>query len=158
MKKTINLKRVMSLFAVIVLMFSIMTVTVSAGSVSDTKNSVVAVIGQNGTVYASGFAIGEKGKPVEYIVTSNQAVLGGVNTTATVAFDIAANDYVSADIYLYSAAKDIAILKLPQPTKKVQPAVLCLMEDVNPDDAFAAIAYPGNPNNSKAVSSHYHCL
>lgn len=145
MKKTMNLKRIMSLFAVVVLMFSFMTVTVSAGTASDAKNSVVAVISQDGMSYGTGFAIGEVGKPVEYIVTNNHVVQGDAgNTTATIAFDLASNDYVLANVYFFDAAKDVAVLKLPQPTDKREAMVLCPMENVAPDDAFAALGYPGN--------------
>ena len=145
MKKTMNFKRIMSLFSVVVLMFSFMTVTVSAGSASDAKNSVVAVISQDGTSYGTGFAIGEVGKPVEYIVTNNHVVQGDAgNTTATIAFDLASNDFVLANVYFFDAAKDVAVLKLPQPTDKREAMVLCPMEDVDPDDAFAALGYPGN--------------
>lgn len=145
MKKTMNFKRIMSLFAVIVLMFSFMTVTVSAGTASDAKNSVVAVISQDGMSYGTGFAIGEVGKPVEYIVTNNHVVQGDAgNTTATIAFDLASNDFVLANVYFFDAAKDVAVLKLPKPTDKRQAMILCPMEDVDPDDAFAALGYPGN--------------
>lgn len=145
MKKTMNLKRIMSLCAAIVIMFSFMAVTVSAGTASDAKKSVVAVISQDGMSYGTGFAIGEAGKPVEYIVTNNHVVQGDVgNTTATVAFDLASNDFVLANVYFFDAAKDIAVLKLPQPTNKRQAMVLCPMKNVDPDDAFAALGYPGN--------------
>lgn len=145
MKKTMKLKRIMSLFAAIVLMFSFMTVVVSAETASDAKNSVVAVINQDGMSYGTGFAIGEVGKPIEFIVTNNHVVQGDAgNTTATIAFDLASNDYVLANVYFYDATKDIAVLKLPQPTDKRKAMVLCPMEDVEPDDAFAALGYPGN--------------
>lgn len=145
MKKTMKLKRIMSLFAAIVLMFSFMIVVVSAETASDAKNSVVAVVNQDGTSYGTGFAIGEVGKPIEFIVTNNHVVQGDAgNTTATIAFDLASNDYVLANVYFYDATKDIAVLKLPQPTDKRKAMVLCPMEDVEPDDAFAALGYPGN--------------
>lgn len=145
MKKTMKLKRIMSLFAAIVLMFSFMTVVVSAETASDAKNSVVAVINQDGMSYGTGFAIGEVGKPIEFIVTNNHVVQGDAgNTTATIAFDLASNDYVLANVYFYDATKDIAVLKLPQPTDKRKAMILCPMEDVEPDDAFAALGYPGN--------------
>lgn len=63
---------------------------------------------------------------------------------ATVAFDLASNDYVTANVYFCDPSKDIAILKLPQPTDKRQAMVLCPMEDVDLDDSFAALGYPGN--------------
>ncbi len=145
MKKVVNFRRVMSLFAVIAIIFSFMTVSVSAGTASDAKNSVVAVISQDGYSYGTGFAIGEVGKPVEYIVTNNHVVRGDSgNTTATVAFDLASNEMMLANVYFYDAEKDVAVLKLPQPTEKRTAMVLCPMEDVDPDDEFAALGYPGN--------------
>ena len=140
-----KLKRVFSLFAVFAVIFSCMTLTVSAGSATDAKNSVVAVINQSNTGYGSGFAIGQVGKPVEYIVTNNHVVHGDWgNTTATVAFDLASNEAVSANIYFYDADKDVAVLRLPQPTEKRQAMVLRPMKYVDPDDSFAALGYPGN--------------
>ena len=95
--------------------------------------------------YGTGFAIGEVGKPVEYIVTNNHVVQGDIGyTTATVAFDLASNEMMLANVYFYDAAKDIAVLKLPQATDKRQAMVLCTMENVDPDDEFAALGYPGN--------------
>ncbi len=144
MKKSTNLKRVVSLLAVFMILFSFMTVSVSAKTPSEAKNSVVVVIGVDGA-QGSGFAIGEVGKPVEYIVTNNHVVKGEAgNTTATVAFDLASNDYVSANVYFYDAEKDLAVLKLPQATDKREAMVLCPMEYVDPDDEFAALGYPGD--------------
>ncbi len=144
MKKSTNLKRVVSLLAVFMILFSFMAVTVSAKTPTEAKNSVVAVIGADGS-QGSGFAIGEVGKPVEYIVTNNHVVQGEAgNTTATVAFDLASNDFVLANVYFYDAEKDLAVLKLPQATDKRQAMVLCPMEDVNPDDEFAALGYPAD--------------
>jgi len=136
----------MSLVAVVAMVFSLLTITAgaAASSVSEAKNSVVVVISETGG-YGTGFAIGEEGKPVEYIVTNNHVVDGDKGcTTATIAFDLASNDYVNANVYFYDANKDIAILKLPKPTDKRQPLVICPMKDVNPDDTFAALGYPGN--------------
>ena len=140
-----NFRRVMSLLAVIAILFSFMSVTVGAKTASEAKNSVVAVINQGGTGYGSGFAIGEVGKPVEFIVTNNHVVRGDLgNTTATVAFDLASNEMMLANIYFYDADRDVAILKLPQPTEKRKAMVLCSMKYVDPDDEFAALGYPGN--------------
>lgn len=145
MKKTRSLKRLVSLFAIVVMMMTFATASVSAKNASDAKNSVVAVINQNGASYGTGFAIGEVGKPIEYIVTNNHVVQGDAgNTTATVAFDLASNEMMLANIYFYDAEKDVAVLKLPQATDKRQAMVLCPMENVDPDDAFAALGYPGN--------------
>lgn len=144
MKKSMNLRKFISVLAVFTILFSFMTVNVSAGTASDAKNSVVAVIGNDGA-QGTGFAIGEVGKPIEYIVTNNHVVKGDSgNSTATVAFDLASNDYVFANVYFYDASKDVAVLKLPQATDKRQAMVLCPMENVDPDGTVSALGYPGN--------------
>ena len=115
MKKTCTLKRILSLFAIITVIFSFMAISVSAGTASDAKESVVTVINQDGMSQGSGFAIGKVDEPVQFIVTNNHVVEGEYNTMATVAFDLASNDYVVASIFLYDAERDLAVLKLPQP-------------------------------------------
>ena len=146
MKKNMKFKRVMSLLAVVTILFSLLTVTASAATnnFSDAKNSVVVVISEDGTKYGTGFAIGKPGEPVEYIVTNNHVVNGETNKIAVVAFDLASNEAVQASIFFSDAKKDLAVLKLPKPTELRQAMVLCPMEDVNPDDTFAALGYPGN--------------
>ena len=143
MKKTMNFRRIMSLFAVIVFMFSYMTVTVSAATASDAKSGVVAVQSADGSGLGTGFAIGEKGKPVEYIVTNNHVVNGEVNTTATVYFNLAANKMMLASVCYYNASKDIAILRLPEATTERTPLTLCPKERLDPDDVYFAMGYPG---------------
>ncbi len=151
MKKTMNLKRIMSLFAVVVLMFSFMTATVSAATTaSDAKNGVVAIQSQDGG-WGTGFAIGKKGQPVEYIVTNNHVVnnvengviVGEPHTTATVYFNLAANKMMLANVCYYNESKDIAILKLPEATTERVPLTLCSKEDLDPDDVYYALGYPG---------------
>jgi len=138
-------KRLVSLLAVVAIMFTLMTVTVFAGSAFESKSSVVAVLSEDGSSMGSGFAIGKPGKPVEFIVTNNHVVKGDAGlTTATVFFDLASNEAMNANVYFFDAAKDVAVLKLPQPTEKREPLVLCPMEDVDPDDEFAALGYPGD--------------
>ena len=142
--KNTNFKRIVSLFAVLVLLVSFMTITASAGTATDAKESVVAVINEDETGWGSGFAIGKPGEPVEFIVTNNHVVDGDLGcTTATVAFDLASNDFVTANVYFFDAETDIAILKLPQPTDKRKAMVLCPMKHVDLDDSFAALGYPG---------------
>ncbi|MCH5185439.1 MAG: trypsin-like peptidase domain-containing protein [Oscillospiraceae bacterium] len=145
MRKKPCLKMTLILSVVSALFMCFMSVNVFAASASDAKNSVVAVISQDGMVYGTGFAIGKVGKPIEYIVTNNHVVQGSAgNTTATVAFDLASNEMMLANVYFYDETKDVAVLKLPQATDKRQAMTLCPMEYVDPDDAFAALGYPGN--------------
>lgn len=94
----------------------------------------------------SGFAIGENGKPVQYIVT-NYHVVHNENTgekaqSVTVCFSAAANRYMTAQVYRYSEAKDIAVLRLPEPTTEVKPLKLRKYSDNNMSETFYALGYP----------------
>lgn len=94
----------------------------------------------------SGFAIGENGKPVQYIVT-NYHVVHNENTgekaqSVTVCFSAAANRYMTAQVYRYSEAKDIAVLRLPEPTTEVKPLKLRKYSDNNISETFYALGYP----------------
>ena len=132
-----------SIAAIIALMFSLATVGVFAAKASDAKNSVVVVVSEDGLSYGSGFAIGKVGKPVEYIVTNNHVVRGDKgNTVATVYFSLASNKMMLANVYYYDKDRDIAVLKLPEPTTERQALVLCPMDQVDLDDTFMALGYP----------------
>lgn len=117
------------------------------------------------TVYmrGSGFAIGKEGGPAEYIVTNAHVVLdqtasglssidtsGAVTynskraTEVSVYFSYGANEFMRAQIYMVDEAKDIAVLKLPQPTDKRTPLVICKSSDVNMNDSFAALGFPAS--------------
>ena len=94
----------------------------------------------------SGFAIGENGQPVQYIVT-NYHVVHNENTgekaqSVTVCFSAAANRYMTAQVYRYSEAKDIAVLRLPEPTTEVKPLKLRKYSDNNISETFYALGYP----------------
>jgi hypothetical protein len=116
----------------------------------EARDSVVAVIRNDGAtsgiVYGSGFVIGEEGKPVEYVVTNNHVVNdvenGHKNTTAIVCFSMATGDSMIANVYYSNEEKDIAILKLPEPTDKRKALVLCPMKYIDLNDTFAALGYP----------------
>lgn len=142
-----KIKSLFSLLAVVAVLLSSMMIPALAVTPSDAKKSVVVVISQDGYSYGSGFAIGEVGKPIEYIVTNNHVVhptnFSG-NTTATVAFSLASGNYMVSNIYYYNAEKDIAILKLPEMTTEREAMALRPMEYVDPDDEYAALGYPSN--------------
>lgn len=110
---------------------------------------------------ASGFAIGEEGQPVSYIVTNAHVVVDeyarymSLDSTAAktevnsrradevrVYFSYGANDFMRAQIYYVNEKKDICVLKLPEPTEKRKPLVLCKSDNVDMDDDFAALGYP----------------
>ena len=94
----------------------------------------------------SGFAIGENGKPVQYIVTNYHVVFntktGDKADSVTVYFSAAANRYMTAQIYRYSEARDIAVLRLPEPTTEVKPLKLRRYSDNNISETFYALGYP----------------
>lgn len=109
----------------------------------------------------SGFAIGEEGQPVSYIVTNAHVVLDKyaeyMSTDSTTAktevnsrradevrvyFSYGSNDFMRAQIYYINEKKDICILKLPEPTDKRKPLVICRSEDIDMDDEYAALGFP----------------
>lgn len=118
------------------------------------------------TVYSrgSGFAIGEVGEDVSYIVTNAHVVLDDtaegiksldpLNKTLNLSnkkanevrvyFSYGANDYMRAQIYMVNEEKDICILKLPQPTDKREPLVICKSSEVDMDDDFSALGFPAD--------------
>lgn len=112
-------------------------------------------------LYGSGFAIGEQGEPVSYIVTNAHVVVDryaeymSLDSTSAkfdvnsrradevrVYFSYGANDFMRAQIYYVNEKKDICILKLPQATDKRNPLVICRSEDIDMDDEFAALGFP----------------
>ena len=114
-------------------------------------------------LYGSGFAIGEQGEPVSYIVTNAHVVVDryaeymSLDSTSAkfdvnsrradevrVYFSYGANDFMRAQIYYVNEKKDICILKLPQATDKRNPLVICRSENINMDDEFAALGFPGD--------------
>ena len=112
----------------------------------------------------TGFAIGDPNGKAEYIVTNAHVVLdetadgmqsidslgGSVQysskkaTEVLVYFSYATNDFMRAQIYMVDEAKDICVLKLPEPTDKRTPLVICRSSDIDLDDTFAALGFPGS--------------
>ena len=85
--------------------------------------------GNTASGMGTGFAIGNPGEPVEYIVTNGHVVQmayeypridPSISGKVQVYYSAAENDYVQAQVVYYSSPseKDIAILKLPSPTDK----------------------------------------
>lgn len=129
--------------------------TVKIKNANDARNSVVFIVAtgtgidENGEMYpgawrGSGFAIGDPKKPVEYIVTNAHVVLDdlGEQCSLSVYFSYAAHDSVTPTIYKVDAKKDIAVLKLPEPTTKRTALVLCPTDEVNVNDEASALGFP----------------
>lgn len=115
---------------------------------TEAKDGVVWVVSQYGEYYSagSGFAIGEAGKPIQYIVTNYHVVFnsdtGRKADSVNVFFSAAANRYMSAQIYSYSADKDLAVLKLPEPTTERKALKLRKMKDTDTSATYYALGYP----------------
>lgn len=115
---------------------------------TEAKEGVVYIVSDHGTSVGtgSGFAIGENGKSVQYIVTNYHVVFdsntGEKADSVTVCFSAAANRYMVAQIYRYSAEKDIAILRLPEPTNEVKPLKLRKYSENDLSETFYALGYP----------------
>ncbi len=147
--KLLRVLLVFSLCAAMLAGFAPKSVYADNGKVTTAREAmdgVVLVVGESGeeASYGTGFAIGKVGEPVRYIVTNyhvveNVAVEGG---KIYVYFSAAANNYMLAELYWYSGAKDIAVLRLPEETTMRTPLVLCPMEDVDMNDTFTALGYP----------------
>ncbi|MHB8064105.1 MAG: trypsin-like peptidase domain-containing protein [Ruminiclostridium sp.] len=142
-----------------VLIISILVITSAlsafAASPSDAKESVVMVAGvfQDGEIrtLGTGFAIGEPGKPIQYIATNCHVATADITdakgnivklTGIQVYFSAAANNFMNAEVYWKNVEKDLAVLKLPEPTKDRKAMVFCPMEKTNQDDNFSALGYP----------------
>lgn len=115
---------------------------------TEAKNGVVFIYAgfQDAAGTGSGFAIGENGKPAQYIVTNYHVVFnketGEKASQVIVYFSAAANRYMVAQIYRYDENRDIAILRLPEPTDEVKPLKLCRTKDTDKSKTFYALGYP----------------
>ena len=105
----------------------------------------------------TGWAIGKKGSPVQYFVT-NGHVVEGVKTYGgylSIYYSVAENDVVSPQLVYYSAPsdKDIAILKIPEPTTKRKALDIRSSSTVNIGETAYALGYPGVAMDSQSYNS-----
>lgn len=96
----------------------------------------------------TGFAIGDPGKPIEYIATNAHVATDPnvIQIELKVYFSYAQNDFVIPTIYKVDEVKDLAILKLPAPTDKRTALVLCPSDDVDMNGEVTALGFPGVAN------------
>lgn len=117
--------------------------TVTITTASEARNGVVYIETNEGS--GTGFAIGEPGKPIQYIVTNAHVVSnGGLGTEAVVVFGLAEKNYQIGTVVKISTRKDIAVLKLEEPTTERTALVFCTSEDISYDDNFTALGFPFN--------------
>ncbi len=153
--KTVSRILSVCLIAMIVMSFVTMTVSAEVTDITSAKNGVVCVVNNSQTSQGSGFAIGKPGEPVQFIVTNNHVVeewKGYTPDTAYVYFSAAANNFMVANVYYYNEEKDIAVLKLPEPTTMREALTLCPADAIDLSDDFAALGYPniGSENTDYA--------
>lgn len=154
MERMKNKKIIAAIIAVVAVIFSVCMLVFAyphnemPDNYTEAKDGVVYIVSEHETYIGtgSGFAIGENGKPVQYIVTNYHVVFdtdtGEKADSVTVCFSAAANRYMVAQIYRYSAAKDIAVLRLPEPTNEVKPLKLRKYAENDLSETFYALGYP----------------
>lgn len=143
-------KRIAAMLAVLIMAFCCMGFTAFADGdpIADASNSVVFIRSEfwDGYGFGSGFAVGEKGQPVEYIVTNAHVVHDGVTGQTsdyiTVYFNVMANKFMVAEIYHLDKVKDICVLKLPEPTTERQALPLGRADEVSTGNTVYALGYP----------------
>lgn len=121
---------------------------------TDAKDGVVFIASDFGT--GSGFAIGIPGEPIQYIVTNYHVISyeGLLSSNVDVYFSWAANKYMTAQIYSYNIEKDIAVLKLPEPTTERTALKLCKMKDTDTSETFYALGYPARANEGEDYTKY----
>ena len=147
-------KRILMAIVIISMLTSLSIPCFAATSARDAVNSIVMVYTEYKTVvngiettnsgWGSGFAIGKVDQDVQYIVTNYHVVkeANEGNGTIQVYFSVAANKFVQAEVYWKNEAKDLAILKLPEPTKERTALVLRMSKDIDLNDTYSALGYP----------------
>lgn len=149
-----RIKKIIAMISAMLLLAA-STLSVQAASPSDAKDSVVMIAGVftdgRTRTLGTGFAIGEPGKPIQYIATNCHVATaelkddkGNVLTLAAIQvyFSAAANNFMNAELYWKNVDKDLAVLKLPEPTREREAMVFCPMNKVNLDDNFSTLGFP----------------
>lgn len=175
------LKRISALILTMVLVCSFACVNASAQKniADESRDSVVFIttdiyaFDQNGREFVfyeeafsgTGFAIGKKGKPVEYIVTNAHVTeksyyftdgivgSGEYATGIKVYFNQKANDFMIPRVVYFDRDKDICILQLPEVTTKREALPFADADKVTPGENVYVLGYPdyGGVNQDEAI-------
>jgi S1-C subfamily serine protease len=144
----------LSILLVILVITSIALPCFAANTARDAANSVVMVYTEHKAVeggiekdvsgWGTGFAIGKVDQNVQYIVTNYHVIKDAYENSGTIKvyFSVAANKFVQAEVYWKNELKDLAILKLPEPTTERKALVLRMSKNLNIDDTYSALGYP----------------
>lgn len=158
-KRTRFLTFILPIF-VLTLTFS--TSVMAAGAVDDARDGVVmiSVQGADGSSgWGSGFAIGRKGEKVEYIVTNYHVIESALqengatdkNASIQVVFSAAQGKHDMGQPVYTDPKKDIAVLRLSEPTDLRKPLPLQSSDKVGVSDTVYALGYPAT---SEIVSTY----
>lgn len=164
-------KRLISILTVLFMIFSIPVVVTAVDFDPSTRNSVAVVntcFEIEGYSYSfgwgSGFFVGEKNEDPMYLVTNYHVIEPFIESSAGELVDLetdygvlqgrskiriyySSNDYDEAYPVTYDSTKDIAILKLSQPTSKRQAISLRSPTDDMVGSTIYAVGFPGLAEN-----------
>lgn len=141
-----NIKRLVCLTLAMMITISMFICPVSAKS--DPRNSVVFIesLFTIGAKQGSGFAIGQPGENVQYFVTNCHVIYAEELETYAdevwIYYSYAENDRVKAKIVVKDVEKDIAVLKIPEPTNKREALVICKSDEVSVGETIRTYGYP----------------
>lgn len=147
---------------VLIILISFSFPVFAEGAIDAARDGVVmvSVQGADGSQgWGSGFAIGEKGKKIEYIVTNYHVIESALqengakdkNATIQVVFSAAQGLFDMGQPVYTDARKDIAVLRLSEPTDKRKALPLKTSDQVSVSDTVYALGYPA----SSAIVSTY---
>lgn len=155
-----KLSKLLSILFAAVFAAAMIPMTASADEISGlekAQNSVVYVTTDfslywfedlttgTGRLSGSGFAIGDPGQPVEYIITNAHVVsdeLRNIGDQVTVWFSEMANKFMIAEVYAIDFEKDLCVLRLPEPTTERNAIPLTESDSVKVSDKVYALGFP----------------
>ncbi|MDR1441875.1 MAG: trypsin-like peptidase domain-containing protein [Bifidobacteriaceae bacterium] len=140
-----------------------LAVSSSSGNPTTARDSVVYIwtdwvdpdTGDAWGASGSGFFIGDKGRDPEYLVTNAHVVEGPLtagNGEILVVFSAAQNDFVVPEVKHVDYDKDLAILRLSEPTTKRRPLEFTRVSDVEVGQTVYALGYPAAAAESSSYS------
>ena len=167
MKKK-SIKMIAVLMAVLLLVFTIAPLDVSAAFDKSVRDGVVVVatyvVDTNDDIYAggqgTGFFIGKLDENPEYLITNHHVikewlnygkgekfVVDGYVLHASVRVYYSSDDYEEARVVDYDESADIAVLRLAEPTDKRKALALHIPTDDNIGDPVYCVGFPGVSDN-----------
>ena len=163
------MRKIQAIFVALVLLLMLPIATAQASNpVQDARNGVVRIVniagdGSGNAATGSGICIGQKGKPIEYIIT-NAHVVGDIynpeepfkatdGIIAIVFDDIEADTTLEAKIVKIFDDVDLAIIRLDTPTTLREPMRLMSALNVDVTDTVYAIGFPAASDDSNFIES-----